>query len=144
MDEEKKWFDVFRVIFELVSAFGGIGLTLGVPYVREVMLLLSWSMLIRLGQDNFSFVGSFKPLSKLVVIVIMYVCYLKLGYRHDTDDWPCVYRIRGRHRGLPVAVDRAVQLPKEMVTAKKSMQFNEKQPNSTSEAQQPSLITRIV
>ena len=33
MDEEKKWFDLFRVIFELVSAFGGIGLTLGVPYV---------------------------------------------------------------------------------------------------------------
>ena len=41
MDEEKKWFDVFRVIFELVSAFGGIGLTLGVPYVGEVMLFLS-------------------------------------------------------------------------------------------------------
>lgn len=33
MDEEKEWFDLFRVIFELVSAFGGIGLTLGVPYV---------------------------------------------------------------------------------------------------------------
>ncbi|KAJ2931924.1 hypothetical protein H1R20_g5183, partial [Candolleomyces eurysporus] len=101
MDEEKKWFDVFRVIFELVSAFGGIGLTLG---------------------DNFSFVGSFKPLSKLIVIIIM---------------------IRGRHRGLPVAVDRAVQLPKEMVTAKKPMQFNEKQPNSTAEAQEPNPIIRM-
>lgn len=33
MDEDKKWFDLFRVLFELVSAFGGIGLTLGVPYV---------------------------------------------------------------------------------------------------------------
>ncbi|TEB33688.1 TrkH-domain-containing protein [Coprinellus micaceus] len=93
MDEEKKWFDLFRVIFELVSAFGGIGLTLGVPY------------------DNFSFVGSFKTVSKLVVIVIM---------------------IRGRHRGLPLAVDRAVQLPRDMVTApnpqrKATMMFNEKQ-----------------
>lgn len=35
MDEDKKWFDLFRVLFELVSAFGGIGLTLGVPYVSE-------------------------------------------------------------------------------------------------------------
>lgn len=34
MDEEKKWFDLFRVIFELVSAFGGIGLSLGLPTVR--------------------------------------------------------------------------------------------------------------
>ncbi len=33
MDEEKKWFDLFRVIFELVSAFGGIGLSLGFPNV---------------------------------------------------------------------------------------------------------------
>ncbi|KAK1234440.1 hypothetical protein PQX77_002361 [Marasmius sp. AFHP31] len=33
MDEDKKWFDIFRVLFELVSAFGGIGLTLGLPYV---------------------------------------------------------------------------------------------------------------
>ena len=55
-------------MFELVSAFGGIGLTLGIP------------------TENFSFSGSFGPLSKLVVIVIM---------------------VRGRHRGLPVAVDRA-------------------------------------
>ena len=33
LDENEKWFDPFRVIFELVSAFGGIGLSLGVPYV---------------------------------------------------------------------------------------------------------------
>jgi hypothetical protein len=41
-------------------------------------------------------------------------------------------RIRGRHRGLPLAVDRAVQLPRDMVTApnpqrKATMMFNEKQ-----------------
>ncbi|TFK37547.1 potassium transporter [Crucibulum laeve] len=76
LDEEKKWFDLFRVLFELVSAFGGIGLSLGFP------------------SDNFSFVGAMRPLSKLVVIVIM---------------------VRGRHRGLPVAVDRAVTLPNELV-----------------------------
>jgi len=55
-------------VFEMVSAFGGIGLTLGVP------------------TDNFSFSGALKPLSKLIVCIIM---------------------LRGRHRGLPVAIDRA-------------------------------------
>lgn len=39
MDEELKWFDMFRIIFELVSAFGGIGLSLGVPYVSSRFLL---------------------------------------------------------------------------------------------------------
>lgn len=52
----------------MVSAFGGIGLTLGIP------------------TDNFSFSGAFGPLSKLIVCIIM---------------------LRGRHRGLPVAIDRA-------------------------------------
>lgn len=33
LDEDKKWFDMFRVLFELVSAFGGIGLSLGFPSV---------------------------------------------------------------------------------------------------------------
>jgi len=34
LDESKKWFDIFRILFELVSAFGGIGLSLGFPDVR--------------------------------------------------------------------------------------------------------------
>lgn len=33
LDESKRWFDLFRIIFELVSAFGGIGLSLGFPSV---------------------------------------------------------------------------------------------------------------
>ncbi|KAI0762545.1 TrkH-domain-containing protein [Fomes fomentarius] len=78
-DQNAPWFNLFRIIFELVSAFGGIGLSLGVPY------------------DNFAFSGSFKTLSKLVVIVIM---------------------VRGRHRGLPVAIDRAILLPEELVVNK--------------------------
>lgn len=85
-DANAPWFNVFRIselsdplellslkrfsikVFELVSAFGGIGLTLGIP------------------TQNYSFSGAFGPLSKLVVIIIM---------------------LRGRHRGLPVAIDRA-------------------------------------
>ncbi|KAK0189880.1 potassium transporter [Armillaria mellea] len=81
MDEDKKWFDLFRVLFELVSAFGGIGLSLGFP------------------SDNMSFVGAMRPLSKLVIIVVM---------------------VRGRHRGLPVAIDRAVKLPRELATKGKN------------------------
>jgi Trk-type K+ transport system membrane component len=76
MDEGMKWFDMFRLLFELVSAFGGIGISLGVPY------------------DNYSFSGGLRPLSKIVIMVIM---------------------VRGRHRGLPVAIDRAILLPSELV-----------------------------
>ncbi|TCD68599.1 low affinity potassium transporter [Steccherinum ochraceum] len=77
-DDNAPWFNLFRIIFELVSAFGGIGLTLGIP------------------TENYSFAGAFGPLSKLVVIIIM---------------------LRGRHRGLPVAIDRAILLPADMVPA---------------------------
>ncbi|KAH9927443.1 TrkH-domain-containing protein [Epithele typhae] len=74
-DVNAPWFNIFRIVFELVSAFGGIGLTLGIP------------------TENFAFSGAFGPLSKLVVIIIM---------------------VRGRHRGLPVAIDRAIMLPEEL------------------------------
>ncbi|KAJ7725300.1 potassium transporter [Mycena maculata] len=77
LDDSMKWFDIFRILFELVSAFGGIGLSLGLP------------------TDNFSFSGALRPLSKLVIIVIM---------------------VRGRHRGLPVGVERAITLPRELNT----------------------------
>jgi hypothetical protein len=43
--------------------------------------------------DNFSLSGRFRTLSKLVVCAVM---------------------LRGRHRGLPVAIDRAVLLPSEL------------------------------
>ncbi|OBZ78731.1 Low-affinity potassium transport protein [Grifola frondosa] len=75
-DENAPWFNLFRIVFELVSAFGGIGLSLGIP------------------TENYSFSGAFGPLSKLVVMVIM---------------------VRGRHRGLPVAIDRAILLPEDLV-----------------------------
>ncbi|KAL0955885.1 hypothetical protein HGRIS_002083 [Hohenbuehelia grisea] len=68
------WFNIFNVVFELVSAYGTVGLSLGLP----------------LG--NYSFSGAFRPLSKLIVCFVM---------------------IRGRHRGLPVAIDRAVMVPTE-------------------------------
>ncbi|KAK0530861.1 hypothetical protein OC842_003797 [Tilletia horrida] len=69
------WFDVFHILFELVSAYGTVGLSTGTPF------------------DNFSLSGRFRTLSKLVVCLVM---------------------LRGRHRGLPMAIDRAVLLPMEL------------------------------
>lgn len=70
--DRNPWFNVFSILFELVSAYGTIGLSLGVPFSPT------------------SLCGQFSTLSKLVVILVM---------------------IRGRHRGLPIAIDRAVLLP---------------------------------
>lgn len=58
------------------------------------MSLYMYSLIVDLPmqQANFSFSGAFTPLSKLIVCVVM---------------------LRGRHRGLPVAIDRAVLLPSE-------------------------------
>ncbi|KZT72263.1 hypothetical protein DAEQUDRAFT_26204 [Daedalea quercina L-15889] len=77
-DSTATWFNIFRTIFEIVSAYGTVGLSLGVPY------------------DNYSFSGALSPLSKLIICVVM---------------------LRGRHRGLPVAIDRAVMLPMEFSQA---------------------------
>lgn len=75
------YFTIFSVLFELVSAYGTVGLSLGVPF------------------DNYSLSGDFSVLAKLVVIAVM---------------------IRGRHRGLPVAIDRAVMLPKDFSVAEEN------------------------
>ncbi|GAO46751.1 TrkH-domain-containing protein [Saitoella complicata NRRL Y-17804] len=69
-------FSIFNVIFEVVSAYGTVGLSVGFPNV------------------DYSFSGALKPLSKLIMCAVM---------------------LRGRHRGLPVAIDRAVLLKGEDV-----------------------------
>ena len=65
-------FTLFSIVFETVSAYGTVGLTLGVPY------------------NNYSFSGAWHSLSKLILMSVM---------------------LRGRHRILPMAVDRAILLP---------------------------------
>lgn len=72
-------FTLFSVLFEIVSAYGTVGLSLGYSGV------------------NTSFSGQFKPLSKLIIIAM---------------------QIRGRHRGLPYALDRAILLPSESLHKK--------------------------
>ena len=67
-------FSVFNVIFEVVSAYGCVGISVGLP------------------NEAYSFCGAWRTLSKLILCAVM---------------------IRGRHRGLPVAIDKAVLLPGE-------------------------------
>ncbi|OAL46846.1 high affinity potassium transport protein [Pyrenochaeta sp. DS3sAY3a] len=74
-------FSLFSVLFEIVSAYGTVGLSLGFP------------------NTNPSFSAQFKPLSKLIIIAM---------------------QIRGRHRGLPYALDRAILLPSESLHQKEN------------------------
>ncbi|KAF4809163.1 Low-affinity potassium transport protein [Colletotrichum tropicale] len=70
--EDPVHFSVFNVVFEVVSAYGCVGISVGLP------------------NDAMSFAGGWHAGSKLVLCLVM---------------------LRGRHRGLPVASDRAVRLP---------------------------------
>lgn len=74
-------FTVFSVLFEIVSAYGTVGLSLGYP------------------DSNTSFSGQFSTLSKLIIIAM---------------------QLRGRHRGLPYALDRAILLPSESLQRKEA------------------------
>jgi potassium uptake Trk family protein len=65
-------FSVFNIVFEVVSAYGCVGISVGVPW------------------NFYSFCGAWHTLSKVILCGVM---------------------LRGRHRGLPVAIDRAILLP---------------------------------
>ncbi|AOW01857.1 cation transport protein-domain-containing protein [Yarrowia lipolytica] len=67
-------FTGFTVLFEVVSAYGTVGMSMGYDDV------------------NTSLSGKFSTISKLIIIAMM---------------------IRGRHRGLPYSVDRAIILPSD-------------------------------
>jgi len=66
--------NLFGILFEVISAYGTVGLSLGFPNL------------------NASMSGGFSTLGKLVIIAM---------------------QIRGRHRGLPYGLDRAIMLPSE-------------------------------
>ncbi|KAK7402993.1 hypothetical protein QQX98_011233 [Neonectria punicea] len=74
VDSNDPAFTVFPILFEVVSAYGNVGLSLGYPTVST------------------SFCSQFSTFSKIVL---------------------CAMMLRGRHRGLPYALDRAVVLPSE-------------------------------
>ena len=72
-------FTLFSVLFEIVSAYGTVGLSLGYPDIDA------------------SFSAEFNVVSKLVIIAM---------------------QIRGRHRGLPYELDRAILLPSDSLHKK--------------------------
>jgi Trk-type K+ transport system membrane component len=72
-------FSLFACLFEIVSAYGTVGLSLGYPNI------------------NASLSTEFSVVSKLVIVAMM---------------------IRGRHRGLPYELDRAILLPSESLHKK--------------------------
>ena len=78
-DVNQYYFSLFNCLFEIVSAYGTVGLSLGYPTI------------------NASFSAEFAVLSKLVIIAM---------------------QIRGRHRGLPYELDRAILLPSESLHEK--------------------------
>ena len=78
-------FTIFAVLFEVVSAYGTVGLSLGYPNTDP------------------SFSAQFHTISKLVIIAM---------------------QIRGRHRGLPYALDKAVLLPSETLQSKEQEEAN--------------------
>lgn len=73
---------MFAILFEIVSAYGTVGLSLGYDGVDAAL------------SSQFSVVG------KLVIIAM---------------------QIRGRHRGLPYGLDRAILLPSESLRAKEAV-----------------------
>lgn len=77
-DRDPVTYSAFNVIFEVVSAYGCVGISVGLP------------------NQAYSFCGGWHVLSKLILCAVM---------------------IRGRHRGLPVAIDRAVLLPGDHLAA---------------------------
>ncbi|KAI1467317.1 potassium transport protein TRK1/TRK2 [Daldinia caldariorum] len=74
-------FSMFAVLFEVVSAYGTVGLSLGYTGI------------------NASLCSQFTVLGKLVLIAM---------------------QVRGRHRGLPYGLDRAVLLPSEHLNRKEA------------------------
>jgi hypothetical protein len=74
-------FTLFSVLFEIVSSYGTVGLSLGYTNI------------------NASFSAEFGVIAKLVIIAM---------------------QIRGRHRGLPYELDRAILLPSEHLQEKEA------------------------
>jgi Trk-type K+ transport system membrane component len=72
--EDPITYSVFNILFEAVSAYACVGLSVGLP------------------TQSYALSGGLHAASKVILAIVM---------------------MRGRHRGLPVAIDRAVRLPGE-------------------------------
>lgn len=95
-------FTVFSILFEIISAYGTVGLSLGYPNVDQ------------------SLSYRFTTLSKLVIIAMM---------------------IRGRHRGLPYSLDRAIILPDSDMQKRDMVQENHASQRAESLSVEPTVTS---
>ncbi|ENI10403.1 hypothetical protein COCC4DRAFT_35347 [Bipolaris maydis ATCC 48331] len=95
-------FSIFSILFEVTSAYGTVGLSLGVP------------------GKNYSLCGDFASLSKVVLLFAM---------------------LRGRHRGLPFAIDRSILLPGEELMHRMDQEYSAK---GTEDPQQEAELRRDI
>lgn len=96
---------IFTVLYEMISAYGTVGLSCGSTSDKDASLA-----------------ANFTVLSKLIVCAVM---------------------IRGRHRGLPGAIDRAIMLPSELHAYDESHDVRSLEPTSTMGAMsQPGSLAR--
>lgn len=77
LQQYKSGFSLFSVLFEVVSAYGTVGLSLGYAWTES------------------SLCAQLRGVSKLVILTM---------------------QVRGRHRGLPYALDQAILLPFELLS----------------------------
>ncbi|KAL6929866.1 hypothetical protein ACO0SA_001270 [Hanseniaspora valbyensis] len=83
-DVDEPYFTIWTILFEIVSAYGTVGLSLGYP------------------NTDTSFCAQFKILSKFIVVLLL---------------------LRGKHRGLPNSLDRAIMLPSDYLQQLDNKQF---------------------
>ena len=83
--ESHPGFLIFNILFEVISGYGTVGVSTGVPY------------------DAYSLSGAFHKLSKVIMLFVM---------------------IRGRHRGLPLAIDRSILIPGEELFHRMDEMYN--------------------
>lgn len=90
-DPTRPAFNLFSILFEIISAYGTVGLSMGYP------------------DSNASFSAQYGVIGKLVIIAL---------------------QIRGRHRGLPYELDRAILLPSESLHQRELQEATKRRRNS--------------
>ncbi|XP_024537732.1 probable cation transporter HKT9 [Selaginella moellendorffii] len=109
-------FSIFNIIFEVISAYGNVGLSLGYS-CSLLRKLTSFSSDTSCEDVPYSFSGTWSVPGKLLMIVIMFL---------------------GRHRGLPDNMDSALQIPKSFfTTTKRDQNYQHHHENGISLDHQP-------
>ncbi|KAG6542447.1 hypothetical protein Mapa_016137 [Marchantia paleacea] len=104
-------YSIFNIIFEVTSAFGNIGLSIG------------YDCGLRLEQDSpcnaipYSFSGAWSIVGRLTIIVVMFM---------------------GRHRGLADNIDSAIRLPTKIIPH--TMPSTPRRPSNVSNSPPPSFF----